>query len=61
MNAKPRDSKTHARTVREHDAATRAPDDPREVVRRHRKGRIGAAQLAAPSTRRWRRARRTES
>ena len=39
-----------------------APDSDRDSERRReRKWRIGAAQMAAPSTRRWRRAGRSDS
>jgi len=45
-------SRAQVETVRERDDAA--------VRHRARQGRIGAAQLAAPSTRRWRRAGRFE-
>jgi hypothetical protein len=57
MNAKSRDTKPHATAVRDRTGATRELDDTRPD-RRDAKGRVGAAQLAAPSTRRWRRAGR---
>jgi hypothetical protein len=45
-------SRAQVATVRERDDAAARP--------RAREGRIGAAQMAAPSTRRWRRAGRFE-
>jgi hypothetical protein len=68
MNASPDDDRTHAREL--HEQADRLRDEPRDGERKRdagldRTSRIGAEQLAAPSTRRWRRAgrstRRTES
>jgi hypothetical protein len=58
MNAKPRKTtpvpRPHEEPARERDDALER-DDARER-RRERGRRISAAQLAAPSTRRWRRA-----
>ncbi len=59
MKPTPRDTATHPTADREpsarerDEAAEPADRDPRE-----RKWRIGATQLAAPPTRRWRRAGR---
>jgi hypothetical protein len=55
MNATPREPQSHVHDKQ--DKPDRPRDDARErEPRRDRKWRIGAAQLAAPSARRWRRA-----
>ena len=57
MNTTPRDARPHADAI--HDKPDRGRDDAPERAPGHDgKGRIGAEQLAAPSTRRWRRAGR---
>ncbi len=65
MNATPDDRRMHAQeTADEPDARRDAPredDGRRDRDPRNRASRVGAAQLAAPSTRRWRRAGRFDS
>ena len=60
MNATPDDRRTHAHEL--HDEPNRrggeTGDGDRGEPRLDRTSQIGAAQLAAPSTRRWRRAGR---
>jgi hypothetical protein len=63
MNATPDDARTHAHEL--HDEPNRRRDETRDGehdrdARRDPTARIAAAQLAAPSTRRWRRARRSD-
>ena len=60
MNATPRDARPRADDTHDtHDTPDPDSDDARDrEPRRARKWRLGAAQLAAPSTRRWRRAGR---
>jgi hypothetical protein len=64
MNATPDDARTHAHEL--HDEPNRRRDATRDGEREgdarlDPTARIDAAQLAAPSTRRWRRARRSDS
>ena len=55
MNAHPRDTKPHREHPPEVAPSAREADPERQ---RERRRRIAAAQMAAPSTRRWRRAGR---
>jgi len=64
MNATPNDRRTHAHEL--HDEPNRRSDDTGDDQRDgdprlDRTAQIGAAQLAAPSTRRWRRSGRFDS
>jgi hypothetical protein len=59
MTIEPRTTK--ARTHAERKPSARAHDDDAHDARRDRQRRIGAAQMAAPSTRTWRRAGRFAS
>ncbi|MDX6682619.1 MAG: hypothetical protein QOG94_2658 [Solirubrobacteraceae bacterium] len=62
MNATPHEPKPSSSADDTQAKADRTRDDAREREPRHdRSGRIGAAQLAAPSTRRWRRAGRFDA
>jgi hypothetical protein len=64
MNATPNDRRSHAHEL--HDEPNRRSDEPDDNERDgdpriDRTSQIDAAQLAAPSTRRWRRARRFDA
>jgi hypothetical protein len=65
MQATPRDPRAHddkRSDSSRHDGADHARDVVGERARfAERRRRVGAAQMAAPSTRRWRRAVRSEA
>jgi hypothetical protein len=63
MKQIPSDKTTRPTPDREHGAREREPTEPTEPTEREsreRDWRIGATQMAAPPTRRWRRAGRFE-